>query len=158
MEKLYKRIDGVVLYQEAWVEDGLVFHHWGRIGETGEHTTTPVKRWTSKRKQVSDVLKSAREDGYAPLDDEDLTVLMIEYRVDGFGSDADLDKRHRLQDRMDETLGWAGIGHCDGGSSGGGTMEVCCYVVDYEIASRVVANDLKGMEFGDYLRIYREDE
>ena len=81
---------------------------------------------------------------------------MIEYKVDGFGNEADLDKRHRLEDRMNETLGWTGVGACDGGSIGSGTMEVCCFVVDFKIAQAVVENDLAGTEFADYSRIYEE--
>lgn len=58
---------------------------------------------------------------------------------------------------MDETLGWTGLGHCDGGSIGGGTMEVCCYVVDFEIAKNIVERDLSNTEFSDYIRISHED-
>jgi hypothetical protein len=35
----------------------------------------------------------------------------------------------------------------DGGSSGMGTMEVCCLVVDAEIAERVIRQGLLGSEF-----------
>lgn len=68
----------------------------------------------------------------------------------------DLDKRHRFEDRMSETLGWAGLGMCDGGSIGSGSMEVCNFVVDYEIAKAVIEKDIEGTEFGDYSRIYDE--
>jgi hypothetical protein len=57
---------------------------------------------------------------------------------------------------MDETLGWTGLGACDGGSIGGGTMEVCNFVVDFDVAKRVIEEDLAGTEFADYVRIYRE--
>jgi hypothetical protein len=73
------------------------------------------------------------------------------------GNSEDLDKRHRLQERMDETLGWTGLGHCDGGSIGSGTMEVCNFVVDYEIAKRVIEEDLSGTEFANFTRIYDEN-
>ena len=33
---------------------------------------------------------------------------------------------------LNEGLGWTGLGCCDGGSIGSGTMEACCYVVDFE--------------------------
>lgn len=36
-------------------------------------------------------------------------------------------------------------------------MEVCCYVVDFEIAKRVIENDLKDTEFADYSRICDEN-
>jgi len=36
-------------------------------------------------------------------------------------------------------------------------MEVCCFVVDFEIAKTVVEKDLIGTEFENYTRIYDED-
>ena len=63
---------------------------------------------------------------------------------------------HELEDRMNETLGWTGLGNCDGGSIGSGTMEVCCFVVDFKTAKRVIEEDLKNTRFADYSRIYDE--
>ncbi|WP_201778926.1 hypothetical protein [Rhodopirellula islandica] len=57
---------------------------------------------------------------------------------------------------MNETLGWTGLGHCDGGSIGSGTMETCCIVVDFEIAKRVIAADLAGTKFADFTQIILE--
>lgn len=82
---------------------------------------------------------------------------MIEYQIDGMGSEGDLSKRHQVEDRMNETLGWTGLGACDGGSIGSGTMEVCNFVVDFDVAKKVVEEDLAGTEFANYTRIYRED-
>lgn len=36
-------------------------------------------------------------------------------------------------------------------------MEVCCFVVDFEIAKRVIEADLAGTEFSDFTRIYDEN-
>jgi hypothetical protein len=69
------------------------------------------------------------------MDDHD--ILLVEYPIDGMGTGDDLKKRHRLEDRMNETLGWTGLGMCDGGSIGSGSMEVCNYVVDFEVAKAV---------------------
>ena len=74
------------------------------------------------------------------------------------GTAEDLEKRYRLEDRMSDTLGWTGLGHCDGGSIGSGTMEVCCLVVDFKTAQLVVENDLKDTEFQNYTRIFDENE
>ena len=74
------------------------------------------------------------------------------------GSKHDVEKRTRLQDRMNETLGWTGLGHCDGGSIGSGTMEVCCFVIDFETAKTVIENDLEGTEFANFIRIYDEEK
>jgi hypothetical protein len=77
--------------------------------------------------------------------------------VDGFGTEDDLNKRNRLMERMDETLGWTGLGNCDGGSIGSNTMEICAYVADFEIAEKTIQEDLKGTEFDDFARIYDEN-
>ena len=92
--------------------------------------------------------------GYSEFDENKLSFLEIEYKIDGFGSEEDLDKRHKLEDRMNETLGWTGLGHTDGGSIGSGTMEVGCIVVDFEIAKKVIIEDLKNTEFENYTRIF----
>jgi len=57
---------------------------------------------------------------------------------------------------MNETLGWTGLGHCDGGSIGSGTMVVCCFVGDFRIAKRIIEEDLRDTTFGDYARILNE--
>lgn len=157
MQKLYKSKDGrVVAYHEAWIDDGHVVEHWGLLGTRGNSESYSPDEWLSDGEAIQQALEEAREAGYEPIDIEDHRVLVLEYRVEGMGSPADLTKRHQLQDRMAETLGWMGLGHCDGGSIGSGTMEVCCLVVDFDIARRVIHEDLKGTRFGDYSRIYDE--
>lgn len=61
-----------------------------------------------------------------------------------------------LEDKLNDILGWNGLGYCDGGSIGSGTMEAACFVVNFDIAKRVVEEELKGTEFADYNRIYLE--
>lgn len=56
---------------------------------------------------------------------------------------------------LNESLGWTGLGCCDGGSIGSGTMEACCYVVDFE--RDVLTKELAETRHGDYTRIYDED-
>ena len=158
MLKLYKFADNEKLYWETWDnDDGTHTVHWGELGTEGKSKV--VK--SSLLKKATDIIqkeidKLVSED-YRPIDDEDHYTLLIEYKVDGFGNADDLDKRHRLEARMNEKLGWAGLGACDGGSIGSDTMEVCNFVVDFEIAKKVIENNLKGTEFDNYTRIYDED-
>lgn len=77
--------------------------------------------------------------------------------IEGMGTKTDLQKLQDLENVLNESLGWTGLGHCDGNSIGSGTMEACCYVVDFEIAKRVLTNDLAHTRFSDYTRIYDED-
>jgi hypothetical protein len=157
MIKLYKRVDGALRYHEAWESEGVITEHWGIVGERGDSREHEMPQRMSEEEALREVLKSALDEGYAELDDDELKILLIEYSVDGMGSSTDLEKRHALEDRMSETLGWTGLGHCDGGSIGSGSMEVCCVVVDVEVARRVIADELSSTEFADYSRIYEAE-
>ena len=157
MLKLYRFGQDEAAYWETW-EAGQAKHiiHWGELGTRGE--TAVVTALTNARAQakVQKEVHKAIAQGFAPLQDDTQRTLLIEYRVDGMGTSSDLDKRHRLESRMNETLGWTGLGICDGGSIGSGSMEVCCLVADFECARRVIEEDLAGTEFADFVRIYDE--
>jgi hypothetical protein len=156
--KLYKHMDGLLHYHEAWVWEGAVTEHWGAVGERGESRDHKTLAGESGEDAVARVLRGAIENGYGPIDMEDHAVLLVEYAISGMGTADDLDKRHALEDHLNETLGWTGLGMCDGGSIGSGTMEVCCFVVDFAIARQVVEADLAATGFSDFTRVYCEDE
>ena len=107
------------------------------------------------RKEIQKEVNKIVSNGYSEINPEDQSFLEIEYIIEGFGTESDLEKRHNLENRMDSVLGWTGLGHSDGGSIGSGTMEVGCIVVDYEIAKKVIEEDLKNTEFRNYSRIFR---
>src|SRR5262249_42762181 len=105
---------------------------------------------------LEQVLSYPLAEGFEPIEIDNHAILLIEYPIKGMGTTKDLKKRHALEDRMNETLGWTGLGHCDGGSIGSGTMDVCCLVVDFKIAKAVIEKDLRNTKFADYSRIYDE--
>jgi len=158
MIKLYKGTPGGVLYHEAWSADLTVTEHWGKLGESGSTRDHDLSEADDPNDVLETVLAPARALGFSELDDDELRLLSIEYRIQGVGSAADLSKRHALEDRMNEVLGWVGLGQCEGGNIGYGTMEVCCLVVDFELARRVIEADLAGSAFADYTRIFARDE
>lgn len=157
MLKFYKRIGGVLHYHEAWAAGSKIVEHWGVAGERGQTAEHKLPKKADPETAVADVLKKAVAEGYVPVDEIGESTLLIEYAVEGFGTPADLKKRHALEDRMNETLGWTGLGICDGGSIGSGTMKVCCFVADFEVAKRVIESDLAGTKFADFTRIYDEN-
>ena len=157
MIKLYKDQDGKKVYWEAWDNgDGDFTIHSGELGELGTSEIVKSSLFKRAEKKVERAIVEKKSEGFQELDPEAECTLLIEYAVDGFGNEKDIEKRHALEDRMNETLGWVGVGHCDGGSIGSGTMEVCCYVVDFDLAKKVIERDLAGSEFADYTRIYDE--
>ncbi len=160
--KLYKTINGKTEYWITWDnQEGSQVVHWGELGSKGQ--TKEVKRPAAKKllfvpsssipDEVVSEIEEKRKEGFAEISDDDLELLYIEYPVNGHGKIEELDFRHELEDRMNETLGWTGIGHCDGGSNGSGSMEVFCYVVDYEMARTIVVEDLQDTKFASYTMI-----
>ncbi len=157
MLKLYRLASPKKAYWETWEgEGGVHVVHWGELGTRGSSKEVKSSLFRKAKSLIQKDIDVLIEQGFAPFAAEDHATLMIEYAVEGMGSPVDLDKRHRLEERMNETLGWTGLGACDGGSIGSGTMEVCNFVVDYEVAKRVIVEDLVGTEFSNYTRIYDE--
>lgn len=157
--KLYKKKDGEFLYWETWDNDDgkSATVHWGNVGEQGKSKEIFSTTQCDFKDIVQEEIYNFVEHGYDEIDLNDHAVLIIEYKVDGMGTSFDLEKRHAIQDRMQGILGWTGLGHCDGGSIGSGTMEICCLVVDFEIAKQVIMADLEETEFADYTKIYNEN-
>ena len=158
MLKLYKQIGNELHYWETWNKDdstGIV--HWGIVGEEGDNIEVSSGLFSNFRKKIQKEIDQKISEGYTEFDEDALTFLEIEYSIEEFGSEADLEKRHRLEEKMDQVLGWTGLGHTDGGSIGNGTMEVGCIVVDFDVAKKVIASELKNTEFSDYTKIFNPD-
>ena len=156
MLKLYKLNENKKEYWETWGnDDGSHVIHYGELGTKGDSKVLKPSLLKNPSKIIQKKINKLVEDGFQQIDD--VFTLMVEYKVDGFGTPEDLEKRSRLQDQMNEILGWTGLGNCDGGSIGSDTMEVCNYVVDFDIAKKVIEEKLKDTEFKDYTRIYNEN-
>lgn len=156
MKKLYYPKENPTHYWEYWDnDDGSFFVHWGELGSQGKSKTLSRKLFKSAQAQITQLETAFISKGYAEIDFDDQHILLVEHVVDGFGTDDDLNKRYSLQEELDEILGWAGLGHCGGGSIGSGCMEVCCVVVDFELAKRVISEQLLHTDFADYSRIYK---
>lgn len=144
MLKLYRLSNDILEYWETWEEShGKHRVHWGLLGTVGDSkivASTFLRKAETVIQQEIDALVAQ---GFHPIPLEDHVVLMIEYQINGMGTEEDLSKRHDLEERLNETLGWTGLGACDGGSIGSGTMEVCNYVVDYDLAKKVIEADVR---------------
>lgn len=151
----YKSINNKLHYWKTWDKDaktGIV--HWGIIGHPGQNKEVKSGLLASHTSKIQKEIEQNIRDGYAPFDEENYVPLEIEYKIEGFGTEQDLDKRHRLEEKMDLIMFWTGLGKTNGGSIGSGTMEVGCSVVDFEITKKVVTAHLKNTEFEDYSRIF----
>jgi hypothetical protein len=129
--------------------------HWGIVGERGQYRDVNL---FSGRKEVKKELEDKIKEGYREFEEDEMAFLEVIYTINDFGTEQYLEKRHELEEYLNELLGWTGLGHVDGGSIGSGTMEVDCLVVDFDMAKKVIENDLKNTIFGDYLDICKMEE
>ena len=144
MKKLYKTIDGVLHYKEAWTHDGDCTFHWGIVGETGESETYHIDGDTLKQPAVDNVLADAVTEGYREIPLEDHYEIIVQYKTkDEWGDTTDLDKRHHVDDLLNECLGWTGNGHCDGGDIGSGTINSYSFVVSPQAACDTIVKELR---------------
>lgn len=160
MFRLYKRDERgrITHYHEVWVEpqNRRMIVHCGALGEEGEAEPFRIMLLRPLDRQVEDLLRPAREAGYAELERSEECVLLVEYTADGFGDLDDMDKRHALEERLNEVLGWTGLGRCEDSRASGDTMEAACFVVDFDLASTVITEALAGSEFTGFTRIRPE--
>lgn len=141
MLKLYKKQSDHMLYWETWEDDDHIIVHQGVVGDIGQSHTFPKSK--ESRQAVKKEVAKWRSEGYAELDEGSLFSITIEFGIEGWPSKADLETRHKIEDLMDDCLGWTGLGHCDGGEGGGGSMSVCCMVVDPYLALKPILEELK---------------
>jgi len=155
--KLYKKIEDALHYREAWLpDDRTVVEHWGRCGDRGETREHRFDDATTAQDTYIHLKRIARDEGFRAISDSKHAKLVVEFLTSGMGSHGDLQRRRALEEFLDELVGWLGLGHLDGGSSGSGTMEAMCHVVDFKVAKAAVEQALRSSSFSDFQRIYRE--
>jgi predicted DNA-binding WGR domain protein len=141
--KLYKNESGVLRYWEAWDESNAITVHWGVVGGKGTTKTLTVSPGENASSVVEREAAPLRLAGYREIENEELQQIAIQYPIVEMGTTEDLDKRSQVESLLNERLGWTGLGHCDGGDIGSGTMNIFCFVVDIDKATQHVVNELK---------------
>lgn len=158
MLKLYKKSKDGTQYWEAWDADGEVMVHWGTLGDRGQ--TQAIKLESGKR--ASAIIRresnAPRQEGYKSIPISRLARIVIQFPIEGMGTPQDLDKRVQVENLMNECLGWKGLGHCDGGDIGSGTINIFCFVVDAAAAVPHIVAELgtKGLIDGAIIAICSE--
>ncbi|MEO0550238.1 MAG: hypothetical protein AAFZ91_09970 [Pseudomonadota bacterium] len=160
MFRLYKRDETgrIAAYHEAWAEPERrrIVEHWGMVGTEGETEVHRIWFFGSLEKQFNSILDPARALGFAELVTSDFTHLIVEYALGRSPNDDDLGRRLDIEERLNEVLGWTGLGECDRGAMTPDSMEAICEVVDFDLAKSVIEDALKDSDFEDYSRIYQE--
>ena len=159
MIRLFKRDENgkIAAYHEAWIEPQhrRIVEHWGYVGEAGDTASHRVHIFGSLEKQFAGVLQGARDLGFEEIGESTYATLIVEFPASE-DLDADRDKQEDVEDALTEKLGWTGLGYCDAGRLSAQTLEICCRVLDIELATQIISDALDGSVFADYSRIYQE--
>lgn len=145
MLKLYKRVADGILYWEAWEDSGKITTHWGRLGEIGETKEIRVAANENAERVIQRECKPQLADGFDQM--EPSAALVIQYKIDGWGSPGDLETRYLIENLMNECLGWTGNGHCDGGDIGSGSINIYSFVIDATLAAATAKAALEEAKF-----------
>lgn len=151
MFKLYKRHGTELAYREAWVDEEAVVEHWGICGEIGSTRQHLAPDDEGKRRLLVDLEKQAAAAGFSSISVADHGKIVARKPTVEARWEADLELRYELQSALDRELGSTGLGHCDGGSTGGGSMEVFCFVVDMEAGLAAINRQLAGARFRGFV-------
>ena len=149
MLKLYRSANGVKEYWEAWATPNEITVHWGKLGEEGESRQLPVEPSVNPNETIKREAKPILAAGFKPLKRSQISSIVIQYKTVRHRTTDDLDRRVEIEELMNDRLGWTGLGHCDGGDIGNGTMNVFCYVADAGIAETVIVHELESHGFLD---------
>jgi hypothetical protein len=145
-------------YWEAWESDDGITVHWGRLGERGETREVARKTRESSVKVIEREAQTPRAAGFRSIADDDLERIAIQYKIEGHGTTKDLELRCKVENLMNEGLGWTGLGHCDGGDIGSGTINVFCFVVEVALGEQVIVRALEANKLLEHATIAHSTE
>ncbi len=140
---MIKKTDVEVLYWEIWQDGKTLVIHYGTIGDIGETDEKKLSLFQKAGKLMNELAEEKASEGYDYLDEDELFELVVQYSYEEDRMEATLEKRHHVEDLMNECLGWTGNGSCDGGDIGSGTANIFNYVVDVKKATRTIIEELK---------------
>lgn len=147
--KVYRTVNGVTEFWESWNEKGEAFVRSGKVGETAE-----IRKYSMKDpRQASEIIKAVErveKQGFTAREMDDFIQIVIHYRLARWGSSEDHARRVRIEELMNDCLVPTGLGYCDGGDIGSGTINIFCEVVDAAAAEPIIVakltenNELEG--------------
>lgn len=157
MLKLYKQENEKILYWQSWENksNSYIIHH-GELGEKGEFSEIEDSIYKRASTIVKEKTQSIRDLGFKEL--KELKMMTIQFKIDEFGTMNDLDERYEVDELINDTLTWTGLGQCEDYEIGSGTMNISFMAVDSNIAAKVIVNLLKKNNYGEDYIIFEESE
>lgn len=159
MKKLYKTIGKSIQYWEIWDNNNIITIHWWVLGERGETKDIKVKFWQKTNNIIDQEIKKIQDEGFLEIDLEDCFTLIVQFQINGKDwNEDDLKKCHFIENLINESLGWTGNGHCDGFDIWSGTFNIFSFVINPDIAMKIIINDFKNKKIVDNFIIAKQKD
>src|SRR5262249_34494343 len=114
MLKLYKRGRNGVRYWEAWSLFGTVVVHEGKLGERGKERFRAPAEDQSAEQFIEEAARKPRAKGYVEIPRQERRQVVVQYRLETWGTPEDLEKARQVENLLNGCLGWSGNGRCTG--------------------------------------------
>ena len=160
MLKLYKKSAINTEYLEVWQNEQSVVIHTGKLGEDGEIESIEPEDNKSCDEIIAEQKDQALKNNYQEISLEDQHHLIIQYKQDKLtkqGKNIE-DVQYKVEEIINETLGWTGNGHCDASDLGTNTINIFSFVIDPEIAKKSILETLKAENLLDAMTIAIEED
>lgn len=149
MIQLIKQSGSNTLYQTIYTEGRLIVQHEGIVGAWVRAEDVRVRRVSRFKRlgvQILRLIEEVERQGYHEVNETDYTELVVQFPYDEGQAEAALERRHMMEEMMDEGLLHTGNGYCEGGNIGSGTTSIFYHVLDVEAAVSLI---FKGVEKHD---------
>jgi hypothetical protein len=147
MIELYKREPDGFHYWRAWRYRRIVVTNWGKAGEKGRTHQIRLRKGQTAKAVMEEAARSFIARGFAPIDLDSHATIAVQYRLQGWGSVADLERRRQIEEVLTECLASTCNGFCDGGDLGSGEMNLYCLVLNTEAAKTALVYTLRKNRF-----------
>ncbi|WP_290719279.1 MULTISPECIES: hypothetical protein [Exiguobacterium] len=146
MIQLTKQGDSGTLYQTIYTEGCLIVQHQGIVGawvRAEDVRQMRVSRFKRLGVQILQLVEEFERQGYREVNETDYTELVVQFPYDEGQAEAALERRHMMEEMIDEGLLHTGNGYCEGGDIGSGTTNIFYHVLDVEAVVSLIFEGIK---------------
>ena len=156
MIQLIKQSGSNTLYQTIYTEGRLIVQHQGIVGAWVKAENVKqmrVSRFKRLDVQILQLIEKFERQGYRELNEADYRELIVHFPYDKGQAEAALERRHMMEEVINDGLLHTGNGYCKGGDIGSGTTNIFYYVLDVEAAITLIFEEMKARDVQDEPKI-----
>ncbi|MGI1807073.1 DUF2716 domain-containing protein [Exiguobacterium sp. TDN 0502] len=156
MIQLIKQSGSNTLYQTIYTEGRLIIQHQGIVGEwvrAEDVREIRVSRFKRLGVQILLLVEEFERQGYRELNETDYTELVVQFSYEKGQEETALERRHMMEEVINDCLLHTGNGYCEGGDIGSGTTNIFYHVLDVEAAIALIFEEMKARNVQDEPKI-----